>query len=42
MSAAQPTAIAQQRPPAPATLGRATTHRDVPVDETPGGLYFAR
>lgn len=38
MSATQPTAIAQQRPPAPATLGRATTQRDVPVDENPGAV----
>ncbi|XP_065358505.1 protein aubergine [Calliphora vicina] len=38
MSAAQPTAIAQQRPPAPVTLGRATTHRDVPDVETQGAV----
>lgn len=40
MSAPQAaTGIAQQRPPAPVTLGRATTHRDVPGVESQGGSY---
>lgn len=40
MRAPQPTSNPQQRPPAPAALGRATSHRDVPVSEAPGGLYL--
>ncbi|XP_061394627.1 protein aubergine [Musca vetustissima] len=37
MKAAIPTSNLQQRPPAPAALGRATTHRDVNVAEAPAG-----
>lgn len=40
MKATQPTSH-PQRPPAPAALGRATSHRDVPVAEAaPGGKTF--
>lgn len=47
MKAAMPTSNPQQRPPAPAALGRATTHRDVSVAEAPAGgmlmcAYFDR
>uniref|UniRef100_A0A1I8PZG7 Uncharacterized protein n=2 Tax=Stomoxys calcitrans TaxID=35570 RepID=A0A1I8PZG7_STOCA len=37
MKAPAPTSHPQQRPPAPTALGRATTHRDVPVAEAAGG-----
>ncbi|XP_075154889.1 piwi like RNA-mediated gene silencing protein aubergine [Haematobia irritans] len=37
MKAPMPTSNPQQRPPAPTALGRATSHREVPIAEAAGG-----